>query len=1161
MKEFSLDSKYLQEEGAIVLSGVQALVRVPLDQHRADRRAGLRTATLISGYRGSPLGGFDMLLQRSRKVLSEHNVIFMPGVNEDLGATAVFGSQVANLLPDPKYDGVLGMWYGKGPGVDRTGDAFKHANLAGVGRYGGVLALAGDDPISKSSTIASHSEVALYDAQMPTLYPGNVQEVIELGRYGFELSRFSGSWVGLKIVTNVADAFGTAEVYPIDRIIRPEFTYNGKPWQHTQNPALLPPYSLQLERETHEGRLEAARFFAAANGLNRITVSGDHDWLGIAAAGKTYYDVREALYLLGLDDNRLRHYGIRLLKIGVMYPMEPEIVKAFALGLEEIFVIEEKRAFLELFLRDVLYNQPARPLMVGKRDEKGNFLVRGDSELDADQIVELLVTRLAKKIPSALLEKRLEMLSNQSFALRMTDSLSIARTPYFCSGCPHNRGTVIPEGSIAAAGIGCHALALMMDRHTQGITHMGGEGMQWVGAAPFTNTSHIFQNIGDGTLFHSGSLAIRQAVTSGANITYKILYNSAVGMTGGQQADGAMRVPELTRALEAEGVRKIIVCTHNLDKYAADARWAPGVEVWDRDRLDEAQRILRKEKGVTVLIYDQPCAADLRRKRKRGQVEDPPMRIFINESVCEGCGDCGVKSNCLSVLPVETEFGRKTQIHQSSCNKDYTCLKGNCPSFVTVFPERNGKSRKREKVQVNESELPEPHRVFPKEANIYMMGIGGTGVVTVNEILATAALIEGKHVRSLDQTGMSQKGGPVLSHLKIFDEPKDVSSRVSFATADAYLVFDILSGAKDDNLRHANKEKTIAVVSSSQMATGTMVRSAAVDFPEEDYLKQRIEANTQASRNVYLDAVMLAENLFGSHMLANMITVGAAYQAGFLPLSAQAIERAIVLNDTSVEANIQAFQVGRMVVANPNWKPFQTVIRVGSQPISPKLTPEAQALIEFVGAKGELRRLLEIRVPELIEYQDIAYARQYVEFVKWVKEKEKSLTDDTRLSEGIARYLFKLMAYKDEYEVARLHLRPEFRTALVEQFGENAQVAYQLHPPLLRALGLKNKIGFGKWFDVVYRLLTKLKGLRSTPFDIFGYAHVRKVERQLIIEYRTLIEQELSELSPDTYERAVTIANLPDMVRGYEDIKLSNVAEFRARVQKVQSQYHGKELE
>jgi indolepyruvate ferredoxin oxidoreductase len=1155
MREFSLDYKYTLEEGRIILTGVQALVRAPLDQIRADRRAGLNTAALISGYRGSPLGGLDMVLARQRPLLEAHNVVFLPGVNEDLGATAVFGSQIANLFPNPKYDGVLGMWYGKAPGVDRTGDVFKHANFAGVGRWGGALAVAGDDPLAKSSTLPSHSEVALYDAQMPVLYPGTAQEIIQLARYGFELSRYSGLWVGLKVVTNVADEFSTAEVYPIRDIARPAFDFDGRPWQPSQNITLVAPVSLHLERELVEGRLEAARRFAAANNLNRVVVSTPDDWIGIIAAGKTYYDVREALTQLGLNDRALNRYGIRLFKLGMIYPLEPEGVKDFARGLREIFVIEEKRAFVELFVRDTLYPQIERPRVVGKRDEADRPLVRADSELDADQIAVLLAQRLMQKLPA-------EVLNLPRPPSPMDDlPLTLERSPYFCSGCPHNRSTVVPEGALAGGGIGCHGMVLGMERNTQGITHMGGEGVQWVGAAPFTHTPHLFQNLGDGTLFHSGTLAIRQAVAAGVNITYKILWNGSVAMTGGQPVDGALSLPALTRALQAEGVRRLIVCSHDPDQYPKDAEWAAGVTIWHRDRLDDAQAILRREPGVSVLIYDQPCAADLRRRRKRGLAPDPPMRVFINEAVCEGCGDCGVKSNCLSVTPVETEFGRKTQIHQPSCNKDYTCLQGDCPAFVTVEPAQKPAARAAswdESVIAELQSLPDPS--LPREADIFMVGIGGTGVVTVNQILGTAALLEGRHVRGLDQTGLSQKGGPVRSHLKILAEAREQSNRVGRGAADVYLAFDVLGAARAENLRHASPARTTAVISESRVATGQMVRSTSVAFPSGEALRRSLERATCADRNVYLDAQALAENVFGTHMPANMITVGAAYQAGLLPVSAAAIERAIHLNGESVKTNTLAFRLGRMIVARPDWPPTRELRRPGAQDIVPALSDQARAFVASVAAEGELRRLLEIRVPELIAYQDAAYARAYVDFVKRVRDVEARTVEDSRLSEAVARHLFKLMAYKDEYEVARLYLRPEFRAALTREFGEQARFAYQLHPPLLRALGWKKKIAFGRWFDIGYRVLTWLRFLRGTPFDPFGYAHVRRVERALIGEYRELIERELATLSPATYERAVKIASLPDLVRGYEKIKLDNVAVFRARARELGAHAPNKEL-
>ena len=1145
-RDFTLDAKYRQEEGLILLSGIQALVRLPLDQHRADKRRGLNTATLISGYRGSPLGGLDITLERNPALLREHNVVFLSGVNEDLGATAVYGSQLANLFPQPKYDGVLGMWYGKGPGVDRTGDIFKHANFAGVSRHGGVLALGGDDPLSKSSTIPSHSEVAFYDALFPVLFPGSAQEILDLGRLGFELSRYSGLWVGFKIVTNVADEIATAEVAP-DRIVlaEPGFEYEGRPWQARQNPLLMPPWGLETEREIHYGRLEAAKAFAAANRLNRVTLPTPNAWLGIAAPGKTYYDLREALAELGLDNAALRHYGIRLLKIEMLFPMEPGTIREFARGLEELLVVEEKRAFCELFIRDILYNQAERPRVVGKSDEHGRPLVPSDAELDADRIAQVVAARLERRIPLESITARVALLE----ALRQRPApLTLARQPFFCSGCPHNRSTVLPEGSIASAGIGCHGMALLMDRKTMGLTHMGGEGVQWVGIAPFTETKHLFQNLGDGTFFHSGSLAIRQAVASTANITYKILYNSAVAMTGGQDAAGAMPVPELTRSLAAEGVKRIIVMTDEPDKYPKGTLWAPGVEVWHRDRLDEAQRLLRDVPGVTALVYDQRCAAEKRRLRKRGKLPDPAMRVFINEAVCEGCGDCGVKSNCLSVHPVETEFGRKTQIHQSSCNKDYSCLQGDCPSFLTVVPVADPAKKKRSVFTV-EQVLPEPALKVPDSANIFMMGIGGTGVVTVNQILATAALLDGKHVRGLDQTGLSQKGGPVVSHLKISERTADVSNKVSAGSADCYLGFDILVATSPQNLDHARPERTIAVVSTSQVPTGAMVTSTAVEFPETNGLITSIDRVTRKDENLYVDALGFAETLFDDHMAANMIVLGAAWQNGAIPVSVRAIEQAIVLNGVSVPMNTQAFRAGRLLVSDPAWVRTVTRRRLGAVGAAPELSAEARKLVDAAGATGELQRLLEIRVPELIAYQSAAYARDYLRFVQRVREAEAAgAPGESRLSEAVARHLFKLMAYKDEYEVARLHLHADIAHALDAEFPGGVTLHYNLHPPLFRALGLTRKIKLGRWFDRIFRVLLGMKAMRGTWLDPFGFAAVRRMERQLPGEYRALVDKALVGLSPESHERAVKLASLPDLIRGYEEIKLRNVQRFRDEV-------------
>lgn len=1153
--DLSLDAKYLQEDGVIALSGTQALVRLPLDQHRADRRRGLNTAAFISGYRGSPLAGLDLLLSQQERIMRDHHVHFMPGVNEDLAATAVFGSQLANLLPNPRYDGVIGMWYGKAPGVDRSGDAFKHANFAGVGKYGGVLALGGDDPNAKSSTLPSATEYQFYDAMMPVLFPGNVQEVLDIGRYGFELSRYCGLWVGFKVVTNVADEFATVEVAK-DRnpILDPGFEYRGKPWAAQQFPQLLTPYSLTTEREIIEGKLEAARAFGAVNRLNKIVVQSGDDWVGIVAPGKTYYDLRQALVELGIgDDDTLRHYGIRLLKVNLLSPIDTGLIREFADGLEEIIVIEEKRSFVESFVRDALYNLAAHPKVVGKTDENDRPLVKPYGELDSDDIAGILYRRLTQRIPREALNDRLDQIAKQPLPTTLP---LLARTPYYCSGCPHNTSTLnVPDGAVIAAGIGCHTMTLLMDRAKDqifGLTQMGGEGAQWVGASPFTDTEHIFQNLGDGTLFHSGTLAIRQAVAAKARITYKILWNSAVAMTGGQDPEVQIPVWHLTQLLRAEGVGKMIVTSAEPQNYPPDAAWAEGVEVWHRDRIEEAQLVLAAEPSVTALIHDQYCAAELRRKRRRGLIPEPPTRVFINEAVCEGCGDCGEKSNCLSVFPVDTEFGRKTQIHQSSCNKDYSCLKGDCPAFITVEPDTS--SKRAHAIYEVDVPLPDPVMRVNGESNLYMMGIGGTGVVTVNQILGTAALIDGKAVLSLDQTGLSQKGGPVVSHLKILEGPSEVSNKLSRGSADGYIVFDLLTGTSHANLIHAQPGKTVAIVSSSVVPTGQMVASTKVSYPRMAHLHNAIDEFTTPDANVYFDAIALSESLFGSHMPANLMLIGAAYQSGVIPVSAEAIEKAIELNGVAVKANIQAFRVGRRNVVEPGWIETLPIKRAGDLKYETPLSAEAQALVDSVGAEGELRRLLSIRVPELIAYQNAAYAKSYVAFVKQVADAERAaLPGETALAEAVARYLFKLMAYKDEYEVARLHLKDNVKAELADQFGADAKTAYLLHPPMLRSLGLKRKLKLGKWFNPGLALLKRMKRLRGTPFDIFGYAKVRRVERALIEEYRALIARYLDALDTSNHAALVELARLPDMIRGYEDIKMANVEKYRAAVEEVRS--------
>ena len=879
--------------------------------------------------------------------------------------------------------------------------------------------------------------------------------------------------------------------------------------------------------------------------INHIAVPTADAWLGIVAAGHNYYLIRQALRELGLGAADLERYGIRILKIGMLYPLEGEIVKNFSRGLEEIFVIEEKRPFLELFVQSALYGVSDAPRLVGKQDEQGAPLLPPYGALDADILRGVLAARLSRRLPADLTHHWRQPQENESSGAIPL----LLRTPYYCSGCPHNRSTTVPDGSMAVAGIGCHTMAHYMDRNTFGLTQMGGEGAHWVGMSPFSEMEHVFQNIGDGTLTHSGTLAIRQAVAAGVNLTFKILYNSAVAMTGGQQADGLLAVPELTRELEAEGVQRVFVIQGMESEFPEDVRWSENTELWSRDDFDEAQRVLRETEGVTALIYDQECAANLRRKRRRGIAETPNTRIFINEAVCEGCGDCGRISNCLSVQPVQTEFGRKTQIHQSSCNFDYSCLEGDCPAFLKV--EAGQVEKKPIRPFTLDFELSEVSQATAESCQVVMVGIGGTGVVTTNQILGTAALLAGFHIRSLDQTGLSQKGGPVVSSLKISRVPLEETGKVSAAEADVFLVYDLLAGVAEANLSRISKDRTTAIVSSSEVPTGYMVANVDSEYPAQQLLLNMIEGRSRSEENIYLDAIALAEQFFGDHMAANMIALGAAYQRGLLLVDAPHIEAAIAHNGVAVTMNQNAFRLGRVAVAQPEWLAAEQASRVPPAPEAAPLTPKEEAILASVGAPegSELERLLRWRIPELVAFQNEAYAREYADFVRQVREDEVlKMPGESRFSEAVARYLFKLMAYKDEYEVARLHLKSEFQDALRSQFGKKASYHYLLHPPFLRALGMKQKLSFGRWFEMGYRGLVALRRLRGTPLDLFGYAEVRRVERNLIREYRALIQKALATLDASSFERAVQLAELPDVIRGYEEIKLANVDRFWADV-------------
>ncbi len=1091
-----LSDKYTLERGRVYLTGIQALVRLPLDQMRRDRRAGMNTGAFISGYEGSPLGGYDMALTRVNQLLREHNVHFKPGVNEDLAATAVMGSQIYNVIGSSKVEGVVGIWYGKGPGVDRSGDIFRHANLAGTGKNCAALVLCGDDHISKSSTIPHQSDFSLFNLGIPFLYPGNTQEIIDYGLMAIALSRFSGAWVGMKMVTDVCDGGGTVELNPEQPSIQVPGDY--KKYTDTR---LIPPVSLLLENETNIRRLEAVQAFARANRLNRH--NGAAARIGILSAGKPYYDLLQALRDLGLQDE------IRIGKVGMPFPLQPDFIRDFARGLETILVVEEKRSFLELQLREILYDMPSRPVVLGK----SHFAPIG--ELDPDKIAAVLpdVLKCApREIPARGQQPPLHGVPG-------------SRPAAFCSGCPHNRSTLLLEGQITGGGIGCHTLAISDEkRGIAFLTQMGGEGAPWIGMEPFVSRPHIFQNIGDGTLFHSGSLAIEACIAAGVNITYKILYNGHVAMTGGQNPAGALSIPDLTRKLAAEGVRKTVILAEDVTKYAQaqSGELASNAELRSRDELPRTLREMEQIPGVTAIIYDQECAAEKRRKRSRGLLAEPTLRLVINEEVCEGCGDCVKQSNCMSLAPVLTERGQKIRIHQSSCNKDYTCAMGDCPSFVSVQIKPGTGLRKKQLPQLPAAALPIP-RWQVKAGDGYRIiapGIGVTGVVTINALLATAAWMDGLYAATLDQTGTSQKGGAVVSHILISEKPIEAPAKINTANADLVLGFDLLGVIHPDNLKTACAERTIAVINSDLVPTIDSIRSHT-PLSGSAQMLDLVNSVTRRGQNIFADANRLAEGLFGSHMAVNIFLTGVAYQAGLVPVSLESMEKAIELNAVDVERNQRAFLWGRKYYEDP---PL----------VENLLAPESQS-------KPPLDRVAELR-----DFQDASYARQYTDFLQKIPEPS--------LRELVAVYLYKLMAYKDEYEVARLLTKPEFEQHIRDMWESVDSVSYNLHPPLLRRFGVRKKMQLGPWFRTPLLVLKKLKILRGTPLDVFGFSPHRRQERALIRWYRGLIEQVVANLRPDNLATALEIAALPDQIRGYEAIKEQSIAQVkRLAAEKLQA--------
>ena len=1150
----SLDDKYTLERGRAFITGTQAMIRLPMLQRQRDVRAGLNTAGFITGYRGSPLGSVDMTAAKAKKYLDANHIKFHPGMNEDLAATSVWGTQQVNLFPGAQYDGVFGMWYGKGPGVDRCGDVFKHANMAGTSKHGGVLVLAGDDHAAKSSTTAHQSEHILNACGIPVLYPSSVQEYLDYGLHGWAMSRYTGLWVAMKCVTDIVESGASVDLDPERvQIVTPTDLDLPADGLNIRWPDAV----LDQEARMNNFKWYAALAYARANKLNKIIWDSPRARIGIMTAGKSYLDTRQALADLGIDENVARDIGIRLYKIGMTWPLEAQGVRDFAQGLEEILVVEEKRQVLEYQLKEELYNwrDDVRPRVVGKFDDTGewsmtpgkghgDWLLPATYELNPAQIARAIATRISKYFAGHPVEQRVKervaYLEAKEAVLKVSSKPDPAkdRIPHFCSGCPHNTSTKVPEGSRALAGIGCHYMVLWMDRETSTFTHMGAEGATWIGHAPFTSEQHVFTNLGDGTYYHSGLLAIRASVAAKVNMTYKILYNDAVAMTGGQVVDGPIDPAMISRQIAAEGVSPIIVVTDEPDKYPAGYDWAPGVTIRHRSELDAVQRELRECKGISAMIYDQTCASEKRRRRKRNEYPDPAKRAVINEAVCEGCGDCSVQSNCLSVEPLETEFGRKRQINQSSCNKDFSCVTGFCPSFVTV---EGGKLRKPKKVAAAENkdgakvpalQLPQP--VLPTTATPYgilVAGIGGTGVVTVGQILAMAAHVEGKGCSVLDMSGLAQKGGPVMSHVRLADHPDDIhSTRVGTGASDLVIGCDVIVAASRDALSRMGEGRTFAAVNSTSTPTAAFVKNPDWQYPGAAAEADLVTA-CGAGRVDFIDAGKIATALMGDNIATNMFMLGYAWQKGWVPLTEAALMKAIELNAVSVDFNKQSFVWGR--TAAHDLAAVEKIAKINDAPAQ---------VIEFKRTPT-LDDVITRRVSFLTAYQNAGYAKQYRDFVEQIRAREASVVGAAkplRLTEAVGKYLFKLMAYKDEYEVARLHTDPAFAAKIAGLFEGDYKIKFHLAPPLLAKKDAKGhliKQEFGPWMMSAFKVLAKFKGLRGSALDVFGYTAERKSERALIISYRQTVSALLSKLTAANLPTAIAIASIPEDIRGYGHVK------------------------
>jgi indolepyruvate ferredoxin oxidoreductase len=1157
LETVSLDDKYALDTGRAFMSGVQALVRLPMLQRTRDAYAGLDTAGFISGYRGSPLGGYDQALWSAKKHLAANNIVFQPGVNEELGATAVWGTQQLALYPQTsKFAGVFGLWYGKGPGVDRTADVFKHANMAGTSAHGGVIAIAGDDHVSKSSTAAHQSDHIFKACGMPVFFPSSVQDILDMGLHAFAMSRFSGVWTSMKTIQEVVESSSTVDVDPHRvRIVLPEDFVMPPGGLHIRWPD--PP--LEQEARLMDFKWYAALAYVRANKLNHNVIATPHDRFGLIASGKAYNDLRQALADLGLDDDTCRALGIRIHKVNVVWPLEATITRDFAQGLKEILVVEEKRQMIEYQLKEQLYNwrNDVRPTVLGKFDEQegdlsggewsnpnpgDNWLLRPKADLTPAIIAKAVARRLKKLgVPGDIVRRMderiavIEAKDRALAALKADTSTGVGdRTPWFCSGCPHNTSTKVPEGSRAVAGIGCHYMVNWMDRSTSTFTQMGGEGVPWVGQAPFTTEKHIFANLGDGTYYHSGLLAIRQSLSSNVNITYKILFNGAVAMTGGQPVDGQIDVASTTRELEAEGVKRILVVSDEPERYNSGVRLAEGTTVHHRDELDALQRELREVPGVTVIIYDQTCATEKRRRRKRGTMAPSPRRVVVNEAVCEGCGDCSVQSNCLSVEPVETEFGRKRRINQNTCNQDFSCANGFCPSFVSV----EGKLKKAKPAKAREAaalrEIPQPTLPNAESAwGIVVAGIGGTGVITIGQLLGMAAHLEGKGVITQDAAGLAQKGGATWSHIQIANTQEAIlTTKVDAAKADVVIGCEAIVTANPVTLSVMREGRTFVALNTHDSPTASFVNNPNWQFPGgqcENAIANAVGRDLLGA----FDADKVAVQLLGDSIFTNPLMLGYAWQKGRIPVGHAALMRSMELNGVQVDKNKAAFEWGR---------------RCAHDLASVQAQFAPAKVIEFV-KKPSLDETIKRRVEFLTGYQDADYAAQYRAVVDRVRAADAPL-GGTRLTDAVARNLFKLMAYKDEYEVARLHTDPAFLAKLADQFEDGFKLKYHLAPPLLAAKNAKGELvkkTYGGWMKGAFGVLAKFKGLRGTPFDVFGYTAERRMERALIVEYRALIDELLASLSAERLADAVALASLPEEIKGYGHVKERHLAKVRAK--------------